>query len=567
MKRGLVIFWQRLSWSIRYKIALAFALILFLFLVNGVVSTWQLLYIQQTQRLQSNLAVHKERLERYDLVFQNKVNIYADAIFLDQERLPRDTTDFIVYDAEVHLNSDEATQKFETELAQRYSVLLDDFASLKLLLGAEKISEAQQTWRQIYPKFREVDNLMEARREELKVQQIAATASLNNAVVFAIGSIAGLALVSILLTLYILYLVQRVVVQPLNRLQQGLGKVAEGDLTQQVIIANRDELGKLNQSFGQAVRALQNVLQGVQIGESLRMMTGQLAVVSEQQVAGSTEQLSALTEVVQSMQELGHTSHLIAENASQSAGLVSTTLLQIERVAAAGQIGVDRTVRMTQMVGDSLNNIEEIQERTENLSQHMFELEQQANAVNKIVNLLSGLAGEVHLLALNAAIEAAGAGQNSQRFKTVSREVRDLAKRANAATDEAQQLVASVQTGSRKATQQVAIGKARIGEMVQANSGLRDELAALQAGAAEMSQISQYLLQFARQVEEHSLEIRQATHQQLIASEQVTASARSIGQISQQVVHTGQEVSRTSHDLEDLTNQLNGVLAQVKLVA
>lgn len=551
---------QKLNWSIRRKIGLAFGVVLICFIINGSISLLLLFNIKDAQEQQDGILNNLARLERYQQAYNNEVNLYADSIVLTSSRLTRDSYKEIIVAELGKRDSDEDRQDFETRFAELYSIAFDHFNELSDLIARDRLPDALVKWQKFKPDFDAITTLLGEWRTQLETDRGWGSSNVNNAILLSVTMISCVTLGSILLGIFLLLLIERVLVRPIRALEQGLNNLAKGDLGQQLEIHNRDEVGRLAQSFKIAVVTLQQVINGVQISESLRAVTGQLALVSREQASGSNQQVSALTQVMAAMQELGQTAGRIAESAVQVAGLTGTTLEQIERVAQVGSTSQEKSHQMVEVVQATLNGVERVGRQVEEFQRSMRGLNVQTEAIIKVVGLLGSIAGEVHLLALNAAIEAAGAGQYGERFRQVARQIKELANRSNKATQEARLIITEVQASSRRALTQVEAGQAEIYTVIQANGGLRQSLEELEQSAQQVAEAVSYLLALAEQVSDRAELIKQATFQQRVSSEQVLVSAACAEEVAEQTAATTHQIARSSSQLENLTNQLSGVL-------
>jgi methyl-accepting chemotaxis protein len=168
-----------------------------------------------------------------------------------------------------------------------------------------------------------------------------------------------------------------------------------------------------------------------QVVGTITGFTTEFSSTVEEQERMAAQQASAINETTATMEELGASSRLSAEQADAA----SAGARQALTVAEDGT----RTVRQT------LEGMEGLKERVEAIAEQILRLSEQTGQIGNITSLVSDLANQTNLLALNAAVEAARAGEHGKGFAVVAAEIRKLADQSKKSAERIHALVSDIQ--------------------------------------------------------------------------------------------------------------------------
>ena len=324
------------------------------------------------------------------------------------------------------------------------------------------------------------------------------TTSRNFLIVMTVFS----ALLSALLGFWII----RAIIHHLNRAVEVASAVSQGDLTSNIEVKTRDEVGQLLQALKDMNASLGSI-----VGE-VRSTTESISTAAQQIAAGNSdlsqrteEQASSLEETASSMEELTSTVKQNAENAKQANQLAANA----SDIAVKGGQAVNEVV------------------------QTMGSISASSRKIMDIISVIEGIAFQTNILALNAAVEAARAGEQGRGFAVVAAEVRNLAQRSAAAAKEITALIEDsvdkVDTGSRQVDQ----AGATMNEIVQAVKRVTDIMSEIAAASSEQSsgieQVNQALVQMDEVTQQNAALVEEAAASAEAMQEQARALYSAVG--------------------------------------
>src|SRR5690606_17983349 len=243
-----------------------------------------------------------------------------------------------------------------------------------------------------------------------KQQDDVRTALLQRATVLLPGPAAVVVLVAVNVRSSFTNLLLRV----LRDLREAARRIAEGDLTQAVVVDRTDELGDLQRSLAQMQDGLRRIVGGIRAGTD---GVGTAAT----QIASGNDDLSARTErAASNLQQTAATMAALSEAMQRSTGSAAEAQRLAETAASVAERGGE-------VVAEVVKTMEEINAGS--------------GRISEITGVIDGIAFQTNILALNAAVEAARAGEEGRGFAVVAAEVRSLAQRCAAAAGEIRGLI------------------------------------------------------------------------------------------------------------------------------
>ncbi|MFP5223540.1 MAG: methyl-accepting chemotaxis protein [Acidobacteriota bacterium] len=318
-----------------------------------------------------------------------------------------------------------------------------------------------------------------------KVTSEASQSLSSSSTVMAIGLVAAL-IIGVTVAIFITKGITGPVIKGVTFAQ----KMSEGDMTQDLDVDQKDEIGmlaealremtqRLNEVMGEVVEGANNVASGSQ----------QLSATSESLSQGASEQAASVEEVSSSMEEMASNIQQNADNSVQTESMA----LKAAKDAEEGGRAVSQTVGAMKQIAEKISIIEEIARQT-------------------------------NLLALNAAIEAARAGEHGKGFAVVAAEVRKLAERSGHAAAE----ISSLSSESVAVAEQAGNMLTAIVPDIKKTAELVQEIAAASreqnAGADQINKAIQQLDQVIQQNASASEEMASTSEELSSQAEQLLST-------------------------------------------
>ncbi|MBI6911309.1 methyl-accepting chemotaxis protein [Pseudomonas palleroniana] len=369
--------------------------------------------------------------------------------------------------------------------------------------------------------------------EEAQIKQRLDTvqsAAGNFAVLMLLASAVAIVL-SVLVSLLIIRQVKATLGAEPEEVAQAIRRLANGDLNQFIETRYPDSvMGILKNALARLRDTITEVRSAAQ---ALRHSSVTLLTVASDNRQQITLQTSEAQHVAAAITQM-------AASVSEVSGYASTA----SKATSLADAEVDSGHRL---VGEVTVAIEELATILDQATSRVNQVSSDSENIETVIEVINAIAAQTNLLALNAAIEAARAGEQGRGFAVVADEVRSLATRTQASTQEIRDMIGKLQSGTQDAA----------GIMQRSRSLAQVTVAQTRDSQAALGKISQEV----GAINAMNAQIASAAVQQSAAAEEVAQNVTRIHSSTVQSAARSEQVENSNHELVELADRLSTQVA------
>lgn len=259
--------------------------------------------------------------------------------------------------------------------------------------------------------------------------------------------------VSIIVALIAADIISRMIITPLKQMQEFATALSEGDLTTEVYIKSRSEIGQTGDALKIARKNMRSLIHRInEVSQTINKAMNDFADAFTNMRTSITQVTDAVGSIADNITQQATSTDSAATDVNTMGSNIEQTGSEIRSLNEASsemkdisEESMNTLANLINVNNQTRNNIAIMAEQTDN-TQHSVE------SISDAAHLIDEIASQTNLLALNASIEAARAGESGRGFAVVADEISSLASQSSNAVNEIRNVVNDLIENAHKST-------------------------------------------------------------------------------------------------------------------
>jgi methyl-accepting chemotaxis protein len=374
-------------------------------------------------------------------------------------------------------------------------------------------------------------------------------------------------------------LIARSVSGPLKYMMNVFTGIGEGDLTRQLDIRRKDEIGDMAVVFNGTLEKIRNLVVTIKNQSAALFDIGNDLANNMAQTASAVNKITANIQSIKgrvinqsaSVTETNATMEQITLNIDNLKGQVDRQSDSVAQSSSAIEEMLANIRSVSQTLAKNAGNVKELTDASEvgrsglqEVAADIQEIARQSEGLLEINAVMENIASQTNLLSMNAAIEAAHAGEAGKGFAVVADEIRKLAEGSGEQSKTISMVLKKIKDSIDKITKST---DSVLNKFEAIDNGVRtvsDQEENIRNAMEEQGVGSKQILEAVGQLNEVTGMVKAGSEEMLEGSRQVIEESKNLELVTQEISNGMGEMATGADQINTAVNQVNTISGENK---
>ncbi|AEF81892.1 methyl-accepting chemotaxis protein [Leadbettera azotonutricia] len=385
-----------------------------------------------------------------------------------------------------------------------------------------------------------------------------------------------LAIAVILFSGVIIFAIVTKVSSPIVKVSRTLKDIAEGegDLTKQIFINSKDEIGDLAHFFNQTLEKIRALI------ITIKSQSVALSDIGTELSANMTETAAAVNQITANIQsikgrvinqsasvtETNATMEQITVHINRLNGEIDNQRSSLSRSSSAVEQLLANIQSVTQTLGNNSKNVDRLTDASEvgrdglrGVATDIQEISRESAGLMEINAVMENIASQTNLLSMNAAIEASHAGEAGKGFAVVADEIRKLAESSGIQSKTISAVLKKIKEAIDKITVSIEEVQKKFEAIDAEVKTVSDQAENIRGAMEEQNTGSQQILEAMGQLNNITQAVKGSSTEMLEGSNEVIQESKNLEAVTQEITNGMNEMANGADQINIAVSRVHEI--------